>query len=363
MLEIKISRIIVIIILLIIFGCKTGQKNVIAVNDIKNRASDNTKTANSFVKSHNLDKALVFYQDALNLNLIADNVSGIIMNTSDIAKVYFLQGKYQQALDKYQEAFNLIEDERNYLKKAKNLYEREEAFLLNSLGEAYYLLDDYENAREFFLQAMNLEIHLGNEENQALISMNLAKILSSQDKFDEAVQELLIATAKLEALFDKNKLNNNKSLSLAYYTIAQNFSKDSKYNKAFEYLLKALTIDRQIENSSGIADDYYALGIVSEHSKEYEKALSFYKKCGKIYRILDYLDMYIKTTERIASVNLIMKDYEKYIDNNELLFSLSKNKNKEYISNILNILSDEEVIIKLTKEKVDYFIKKYNTFK
>jgi tetratricopeptide (TPR) repeat protein len=333
----KIFSTIILPFLLLIpfFSCLSIQQNPYEQNDIKNLASEKTKTANQFMSRYDYEKALQFYREALKYNMMVDNVSGVIRSRADIGKVFILQGKFDEALSIFEEGHKIsLED---------NRYKIERAYVLNAKGEAYYYLEDMGNAIKYFQMALALESSLGNQENQALIILNIAKVERKMGNHQRALDSLQKARRLLEGLYKKSELNNLKTLSLVYYSIGQSYSKLGNFTSAANAINLALEIDKLIENASGIADDYYALGVIASKTENGSEALKFYKKSRDIYFILDNKEQYAVLSFLIGEIYFFQGEMQKAYENYQFAFKLSENdKKREAAVRILQIIEEDE---------------------
>ena len=74
------------------------------------------------------------------------------------------------------------------------------------------------------------------------------------------------------------------------------------YTSALLYIEQALTLDKKIENSQGIAKDIYAMGIIYEHMELLEQAYIYFKKSVLIYETLTLADEVIKTLKKLEEI-------------------------------------------------------------
>jgi tetratricopeptide (TPR) repeat protein len=289
----------IIIAVIISLSCSTVRKEITYKrNDLKNLAADNAKTANQFLDTYNYEKAVVFLNEALKYNKMADNISGVITNYADIGKVYLLWNKLDKGYENYNTALDIALEE----SKKRNM-KTELAYVYNGIGEAGLLLGKYADAEQFFGMALEVEKQLANDENQALIKVNLAKIYSINSNPQKSLEFLLEAIVILEKLYANNKLENIKNFPSTYYSIAKKYYDLNNYGKALEYAKKAYEIDKEIENASGIAYDYFIYAKIYEKT-DVDEALKNYLKAKDLYYILDDLSQYVSVSNSLANIYL-----------------------------------------------------------
>ncbi|MCK4795770.1 MAG: tetratricopeptide repeat protein [Spirochaetes bacterium] len=343
---------IISLLLIILSSCLTNANY--ENNDIKNLASDNTKTANEFLRRYEYQKALEYFKEALDNNLMVDNLPGVIKNYADIGRVYILINDFDLSLEYFNTALELTSEDKNL--------EMEKAYVLNGIGEVYYYLKEYKISKKFFKKALKIESSLNNTENQALIMQNIAKIERSKGKYDKALNQFISSARLLEIPFKWGNLENIKNLSLTYYSIGQTYSKLENYSKAIEYIKKALNIDRMIENASGIADDYYALGVLAEKSNmSFNEVLKYFERSRNIYKILDNVNQYVELINKIAAVYYNNNDLKKFYENKRIAFVLTRSDAKKNIANeILEMLKDERAKNIFSEDEILEIKKKYS---
>lgn len=353
----------VTIIIALLGSCKSmDKKNSSERNEIKNLASDSTKVANNFLKQYDYDKALLYYNQALKYNIMADNHIGAIRTYADIGKVYMLNREYKNGLEFYNKAFELAQEEESVE------YMKERAYILNALGEIFYLMEDFETSTDYFNKALELEnklsISLNNDETMAMIRLNLAKINRANNQYQAALDELKQSQALLENLYNSNEIEDAKNLSLIYYTIATTYSKMEQYTRAVEFIEKALKIDRFIENSSGIADDYYALGMLYKKMNDLDNSLKYFNRSGQIYYILEYADQYAEIKHLLADIYYEKKDYLNYYRNKRDEFKLTQDEEKkaEIALLLYSLLDDTEIYQVLPQAIIDEIKEVYPAF-
>ncbi|MBN2547409.1 MAG: tetratricopeptide repeat protein [Spirochaetes bacterium] len=332
-----------------------GEKVTYEVNDIKNQASENSKTANYFLNRYEYDKALDFFNKALNLNIMVDNISGIIKNYVDIGKVYLLKKNYNQSLNFLISAENII--------KINRTYKEEQAYLFATLGEYHYNLKNYDKSREYFNKAIDIENSLGNIENNAMLMQSIAKIERSTGNIEGSLNSFLKAAKILQNLYNTKRLRNIKNLSLIYYSIGQSYSKLNKYDHAGNYIRKALYFDKLIENPNGIADDYYALAVINEKlAKSIDRVLFYYEKSRAIYRFLDDVNQYTLLTNITANLYYKKNDFRKYYEYKSEEFKLNLYKTdiqKKIINEIFELMDHKDINGIFTKEEIKIIKDKY----
>ncbi|HOF01129.1 MAG TPA: tetratricopeptide repeat protein [Spirochaetota bacterium] len=352
----KKIRVIFKICLTIIFfiSCSTvSTKVVYESNYYKNLAAENSQSANEYVKKIEYKKALVYLEESLRYNKLADNISGISLNYADIGKVWLLMNDFNKGLSYYNLAKQTIDNE-----SGEGNYQKETAYILNALGEAHYLLKEYEKSKDYFNKALEIENKLKNRENIAIIYMNFAKIEKSVGNYKKALGYFLNSTGVLEKLYKKKLLNNIKNLGLAYYSVGHLYSKLNNPNNSEKYLKMALKIDKMVEDINGIADDYYGLAIIQYRKNNFKKAQQYFIKSKDIYKILDNLSQYILINDYLLDIYQKDDALDKYLSILEENYLLH-NKDENIKQTIIDILKNPDISKYLSDDDLKRLNEKY----
>lgn len=199
-----------------------------------------------------------------------------------------------------------------------------------NLGTMFNLLEDYNEAQNFYKDAQVAAQKLNDDNATAMISSNLAYLYIQQEKFKEA-QTLL-----QESISYFKKHNNELWLAFSYATIGQLYVKTNKFNEANTNYLKALNSHNSINDIKGEADIYFGLAKAQfmlkniSASEEYAfKSLELYKTfklntgLEKVYRLL----YEIKKEQNMISQSL------EYLELTEKLANdISKEKNRRNLT-------------------------------
>jgi len=340
--------------ILFFINCSTvSNKVVYESNYYKNLAAENSQSANEFVKKIEYKKALVYLDESLRYNKLADNISGISLNYADIGKVWLLMNDFNEGLRYYNMAKETIDNE-----SGEGDYQKETAYILNALGEAHYLLKDYDKSKDYFNSALEIENELKNEENIAIIYMNFAKIEKSVENYEMALKYFLNSTEVFEKLYKKKLLNNIKNLGLAYYSVGHLYSKLNNPDNSEKYLRMALKIDKMIEDINGIADDYYGLGIIQYKKNNFVKAKQYLIKSKDIYKILDNLPQYNLINDYLLDIYKKDNALDKYLSILEENYLL-QNKDENIKKNIIDTLKNPDISKYLSDADIKRLNEKY----
>ena len=240
------------------------------------------------------------------------------------------------------------------------MYSKNEG-LLEARAQLYFEQSKYEESNKDYQQM--IEVNPGNEMGY----MGIGRNLKMQKKFSEAI-----------AFFDKvTKLSPNYSSGFAFR--AEGLFKLKKNEEAIDDIIKSLSIDindrkamyHLLELSDSVYDDvishlkvqaikekktvnwYYCLGVVAEHSKHYQTAISYFENGIKV-------DAISILEQRIAECYHKLHDFDNAIIHIDKAYNLDT-EDQTLLIDKAEILSDAfrysdaiEVISKVVENNADY---------
>src|SRR5690554_1909486 len=132
----------------------------------------------------------------------------------------------------------------------------------NSIGVAYYMLNDFENASIYFFKTLSCSEKEGNLGLMSASYINIGLIHYEKRNYKEAVvyytKAIEVGAEDLDAETRSFSLNN---IGLAYLGM-------NDFEIGIEYIQKALVLNRQINDDESIADNYTNIGRSEEHTSE-----------------------------------------------------------------------------------------------
>ena len=330
--------------------------------------------ANNYIKHGHLcrdnneyDKAITFYQKALN---IVPNYPKaelyIVDNYIKQGEILMEKGDYVNARAIYQEA--LI----NYPSQEKTRRSIAESYIQQ--GNEYKNNGYNDEAIVSFKEAIKINYnHLGNcyDYNiyytalQAIIDVNLQQGIEyrSNDNYDEAIISFQEALGNIEKIrfykiylygIDESILNNyfnmlKQNITETYLQEGNYFNNNKQYNEAIQFYQKAISTiseytltNLELEQSiyQNIADAYIKQGKENMLLKNYDKVKEYYQKAYKAY----YSGEIIKAWNEFVAIS--SKRIPNILNGNWIcrIPSFSKVVNRQYYESIIFILSGNTYI-------------------
>ncbi len=301
----------------------------------------------------NYQKALKYHFEA---KKHADNLEDklfLVVNLNMLGVVYRRTDSIQYAINCHQKALELAEK----INPVSENVKRNIAISLNSMGNIYLALDQYDLAFEMFTRSLGIEKEIGNKLGLAINHQNIGYIYERNNNFDLALKNY------------KKSLNYNKEINsdlgklICYNSIGQILLKQNKTDQASSYILPT------VDMANGIQDDFYTsmssantawLFIKQGKINEAEKLL---QKAKQIAENRKYKLILSDVYELFYQLEYKNKNYDKAIDYLKLHHNtkdeIINEKNLKYIAEInsryqsenkkneLSLLKKENELVKL----------------
>ncbi len=182
-----------------------------------------------------------------------------------LGHVYLSQGEFEKAIEYYDMVIRDTEDD---LLKAKS--HREKAVCYERLG-------DYSMALREIEKSINLVGGIREEYIKMQIFRAYLHIKAGKYKEGEAI------VVRYEPEMKNIEGVEDSELADLYTLLGACFGDVGNYDKAKEYLRKALEVSDRAGNLLGMAHSYYDLGIAYHNTGYLNEAMGFYEKCLEIY--------------------------------------------------------------------------------
>lgn len=282
------------------------------------------------------DRAIRYHQRALDAAINADNIEFRIFSLNMLGVVYRRQDAIKTALDYNQEALKLaesIENPSEGIKRSRNV-------ALNSIGNIYEALKQYDIAINHYRQSLQLEGELGNKRGLAVNHQNIGECLEAKGQLDEALYHY---NKSLE--YDE-EIGSEYGLAICQNSIAQVYIKQGKPQEALDILIPNIELARRVGDQHIVAPALINTGWALMKTNRYREASSYMNQ-GLDLAIEHNL---LRTTARAYQ---LLSDLENERGNPEMALQYFK-KYEEYdnrVNNDLNLSYVNDVIIRYDTEK------------
>ncbi len=287
------------------------------------------------------DKAIETHKNALATAKRAKSIEFRVFSLNMLGVDYRKMDANRTALDYNHEALKLAET----VTKPSLGLRRSIAVSLNSMGNIYLLLKQYDLAIERFKKSQEIERSINNQLGLAINYQNIGYAIDAQGNSDEALiyfKKSLEINNKINNTFGQiickssianmyikqgkpkeaiqliegnlvtaKKLGNKKYLSYEYLNLGWAQSKLGLYTEAEKNLNRGLKIGEKYNLSSTLSYAYSHLSELYQNKKDYKTALKF-------YTLSDEYEKKISNERTIQYVNDLIIKYDSERQNNEI---------------------------------------------
>ncbi len=228
------------------------------------RGRINVDLGNLKIANAELNRALVYFQEAGNEKRIAD------INNS-LGGLYKLKGDFESAKVNYEAALKYAKLNYDSMLMATNF---------NDLGVVYFETGNYTRASDYYLKAANMRSQMGKRgRNGLIISYNNLGVLNR--RFDKLNVSLEYYKKGLELA---QELNDDLRTSTFYNNIANIYRKKKEYEKALTYLERGLELSKAMGAKSKKAQFLYNIGVSYFEQGNYDEAETILNEALGIYQ-------------------------------------------------------------------------------
>jgi len=186
-----------------------------------------------YVKLRNYDKGIEFFEKALALRKKLKDDKGVAVCYTNLGDIYQKKGNYEMAISYHQKSLEI----------ERKISPLDIHYSLHSLGNIYYDLGNIPKAKEAYQEALIIRKNLRNKFTISETMISLARVLTQEQKFDEAYGYLDEGLALA-------KLNQAKELEQkAYLFFSELYEKKNDLGKALFFYKKYTHLNDSLYNS------------------------------------------------------------------------------------------------------------------
>ncbi|MEM7106256.1 MAG: tetratricopeptide repeat protein, partial [Bacteroidota bacterium] len=151
-----------------------------------------------------------------------------------------------------------------------------------AFDEAY--VGDFNKAEQLFGDLLKSGLKQFGQRNEdiALLYHKWGVALYLNDDFNGSINQFRNALEIRKAVLESPHIDIGRT----YHNLGLNYKYLSQHKLAQDHFLSAISIRKQLENQSHLADSYQELGVVLENIGDYQDAISYYELSLAIYREL-----------------------------------------------------------------------------
>lgn len=281
-------------------------------------------------------KALISFQKALEVSRKSENIEFQVYSLNMISVVFRRTDAIKSALDYSQEALELAETVKNPsvgLKRSINVS-------LNSIGNIYQILEQYDLAIEKFKQSMRLEKELENKLGLAINHQNIGECYEAQGKLEEALDNFQKSLAyNIDIDSDKGKIICNYSIAHVYVHLG-------KMQEALKLLNSALVAAKPLGDQKIISSIFINLGWTYIQLNKYDLAENNLTEGLRIAQQYNLPAEIAESNKFLSELWIKKDDFKK-----GMAFYKEAKKYEEQITNNLNLRYVNDMILRYESEK------------
>lgn len=255
-----------------IFPLTLKIRQIAQQSDDKELITESLKyTANYFQYNFNLDSAEYYYLqvlDDLTLNLDAASIltayGGLLSKKGNIPKSIEYSLKAKQIFENHEGKLTGAEE----IKRTGQY-----GSLLNSIGNIYNKFEDFDLANSYYDQAQLVFRTIPDTTSVSIILSNKGELLNENERYEEALQDLL------EARHLKEKVGLSiKSINMTDFNIANSYQGLGHLEKAYSLYKKTIDEFETMDYDFGRAIAYTNIGLLLFEKEEFQVA---YENCSR----------------------------------------------------------------------------------
>lgn len=218
-----------------------------------------------------------------------------------LSTFFYNTGRYYQAKKAAEAALDL---------SRTNSLSKGECEALKNVAEAYWGLNDYQNAVIWYQKAAKLNRDRNYRAAEAYCLNVLGNSYRHLNQYNEALKY------HLKSLTVAEEIDDQERISAAVYSLAHLYHNLHDFKKALPYYQRSLDIDSARGDQLGIALNYNNIGIVYRYiePKNPARVLDYYKKA---------LAIYTKLNDKKGIANMLCNIAIMYMENGNISKALS----------------------------------------
>jgi len=288
------------------------------------------------------EDAITNHTRALEISRELGSLEMEVYSLNMLGVVYRRMDAIRSALDYHKEALDLAEfSNQTSLELEYNI-----AVSLNSMGNIYLALKQYDLALKQFNQSLAIELRLNNKLGLAINNHNIGFAKEKKGLIEEAL------AFYQKSLKFNNEIGSDIGKVICYNSIGKIFILQENYDDALPIIKQALDKALDINDQYYIATSYLNLGLIQLNKKEYDSSKITLTKA------LEIAEEYNLKTSKIEAFKHLSELYDNIGDpQNALDYYKNFIAYDESLTNERNLQYVNDLIIKYESEKKNNQIK------
>ncbi len=255
------------------------------------------------------DDAITNYKQSYDLHHEIGDEKGVADLSYALADIYKKIGFYGRSMEKCLEGLGIYET----LNDTVGLSD-----IYNCMGSLYKYQEETGKSIEYYGKSLELSIAIADSGDMAQAYNNIGVVHSNTGNI-ELAQDYYLRAINLHKLTG----NDEKNLAISYNNLARTYLTKKEYTKAYDYIMKSLVIQTNLDYKRGIASQYQSLGRYYDLTGYTDLAIENYIIAYDMYIELGRLAYLKNITATISDIYSREGDFEKayYFLNQNQVFS------------------------------------------
>jgi tetratricopeptide (TPR) repeat protein len=274
-------------------------KNVNEEDALEGKASALGNIGLIYKAKGDLDQALKYYQEALEIDKEISFRQGEANQLGNIGLIYKAQGDLDQALNIFQDILEIH----------REIGHREgEANDLGNIGNVYYLKGDLDQALKYQKEALKIDKEIGFREGEASDLGNIGVIYRAKGDLDQALKYLE------EALKIHKEIGYRQGEASDLGNIGLIYQDKGDLDQALKNQKEALEIDKEMGFREGEANSLGNIGLIYQAKGDLDQALKYMNDTLKIFEEIGMPEQIGIMKRNIERISQQMKQMKKSND-------------------------------------------------
>ncbi|MFK7750100.1 MAG: tetratricopeptide repeat protein [Kordia sp.] len=287
------------------------------------------------------DKAILFHKDALAKAETAENKQLHVRSLNMLGVVYRRIEDIRKALDYHQEALVLAES----IEERTIVVKKSIAVSLNSMGNIYLVLEQYDLAVQRFKKSMEIEESVGNKLGLAINYHNIGYAKEATGDLEGAL------TDYRESLRYNDEIDSDLGRVICNSTIGRVYIKQEKYQKAVRILNTTLAMGKGLRDKFHLSSVYLNLGWVNLELKNYNLADKFLKEGLTLSKEFNLKSAEAEAYKHLSTLSKNQGQFEQALvyqkQSYELDEDIRNDKNFKYVNDLIAKNDQERYNLKI----------------
>lgn len=306
----------------------------------------------------NFDKALKTFDDAIGQSKISDNEHALVK-----ANLLNSRGNLYVELNQFQNAYRDYKSSLDLMLRLKGSYEEHIATSYNNVGVVHHYLGDFDSANYYYIVAKDQYIKLYGENHPHVARQlyNIGQVYSIKGYYDEALANYQKALDTRIATHGENHVEVAK----LYGAIGQLYQEIMHYDKALINYKKQNLISKNLYGDSHpfLAESLNDIASILQTKKQYEQAKKNYHlayELRKSHYTENHLDV-ARSTYNLARFYLEIKNPKEALfwatKNRNIILNVQGNEESLKMQDALELLGDVEAALGNQKNAITFYSK------